>query len=157
MFVSARVRTARLLLRSAATDNLETDDGDERSAEQSTEIAESQDTMNRKERRRENRRLRNSQRNRLTVRAPEGTFSIPKKEALSQHFLKDAGIIARIVDAAEDPSPGGRCVVELGPGLGSITGPLLRRYPEMTAIELDAQVSPLSACVAPSNTAQTEP
>jgi len=43
----------------------------------------------------------------------------------------------RLVDQVQDTSSGGECVVELGPGLGAITHPLLELYPKMTAVELD--------------------
>ena len=46
-------------------------------------------------------------------------------------------IIERLVDEVQDTSDGGACVVELGPGLGAITAPLLALYPKMTAVELD--------------------
>ena len=94
------------------------------------------DGLTRKERRRLNRKSRNSQRNR--VDAPGGAGgSIRRSEALSQHFLTDEGTIARLVAEVQDTSPGGDRVVELGPGLGAITTPLLELYPKMTAIELD--------------------
>jgi hypothetical protein len=141
LLLSAKYRAQAMVLRAAPSNSDEGEGAsDEGADDEVLDSDESQGPMNRKERRRENRRLRNNQRNRLIVLAPEGNFSIPKKEALSQHFLKDFSIISRIVDAIDDASPGGRCVVELGPGLGSITEPLLRKYPEMTGIELDAQV-----------------
>src|SRR5262249_53579658 len=50
-------------------------------------------------------------------------------------FLHDPGVIQRIV-AAIDPHRDER-VVEIGPGLGAITLPLLARLPELHAIEID--------------------
>ena len=58
---------------------------------------------------------------------------------LSQHFLHDPAIAARIADAVGAP-PGGR-VVEIGPGRGALTGPLLERGFQVTAIELDAALA----------------
>jgi 16S rRNA (adenine1518-N6/adenine1519-N6)-dimethyltransferase len=57
------------------------------------------------------------------------------RKRFGQHFLHDPGVIARIV-AAVDPQPDER-LVEIGPGLGAITLPLLARVPELHAIEID--------------------
>ncbi|MCY7312410.1 MAG: 16S rRNA (adenine(1518)-N(6)/adenine(1519)-N(6))-dimethyltransferase RsmA [Pseudoxanthomonas sp.] len=70
-------------------------------------------------------------------------FKAPPKKSLGQHFLVDRGIIDMIV-LAVDPKPGDR-LVEIGPGQGAITLPLLRRHGELTAIEFDRDlVVPLS-------------
>jgi 16S rRNA (adenine1518-N6/adenine1519-N6)-dimethyltransferase len=57
------------------------------------------------------------------------------RKRFGQHFLHDPGVIQRIV-AAIDPRPGER-LVEIGPGLGAITLPLLSRLPELHAVEID--------------------
>ena len=57
------------------------------------------------------------------------------KKQLGQHFLHDAGIIERIVRAVR-PHAGDR-IVEIGPGRGAITVPLLRETGALTVIELD--------------------
>ncbi len=57
------------------------------------------------------------------------------RKRFGQHFLHDPAIIARIV-AAIDPQPE-EALVEIGPGLGAITFPLLERVPELHAIEID--------------------
>jgi 16S rRNA (adenine1518-N6/adenine1519-N6)-dimethyltransferase len=57
------------------------------------------------------------------------------RKRFGQHFLHDPGVIARIVGAI-DPRPEQR-LVEIGPGLGAITLPLLARVPELHAIEID--------------------
>ncbi|MGH7566823.1 MAG: 16S rRNA (adenine(1518)-N(6)/adenine(1519)-N(6))-dimethyltransferase RsmA [Gemmatimonadota bacterium] len=54
---------------------------------------------------------------------------------LSQHFLHDRSIAARIADSI--PAPRGSRVVEIGPGRGALTGPLLERGLRVQAIELD--------------------
>ncbi len=68
------------------------------------------------------------------------------KKQLGQHFLHDADMIARIVRAV-DPQPGER-LVEIGPGQGALTLPLLRRHGALTVIELDRDLlAPLrTAC-----------
>jgi 16S rRNA (adenine1518-N6/adenine1519-N6)-dimethyltransferase len=58
----------------------------------------------------------------------------PRKR-FGQHFLHDPGVIGRIV-AAIAPQPQDR-MVEIGPGLGAITIPLLARLRELHAIEID--------------------
>ena len=70
-------------------------------------------------------------------------FTEPAKKSLGQHFLHERGIVARIVQAV-DPRPGER-LVEIGPGQGAITFPLLDRHGELTAIEFDRDlIAPLS-------------
>lgn len=57
------------------------------------------------------------------------------KKSLGQHFLHDRGVVERILRAL-DPKPGER-IVEIGPGAGALTFPLLDRHGELTAIEFD--------------------
>lgn len=64
-----------------------------------------------------------------------GPFREPAKKALGQHFLHERGIVEKIVQAI-DPRPGD-ALVEIGPGQGAITFPLLDRHGELTAIEFD--------------------
>jgi 16S rRNA (adenine1518-N6/adenine1519-N6)-dimethyltransferase len=64
----------------------------------------------------------------------------PRKR-FGQHFLHDRGVIARIVDAI-DPRPGDR-LVEIGPGLGALTVPLLERCGRLEVIEIDRDVIPV--------------
>jgi 16S rRNA (adenine1518-N6/adenine1519-N6)-dimethyltransferase len=64
---------------------------------------------------------------------------IPRKR-FGQHFLHDPRIIAKILLAIA-PKPG-EALVEIGPGLGAITLPLLERAQRLTAIELDRDVIP---------------
>ena len=64
---------------------------------------------------------------------------IPRKR-FGQHFLADATIIRRIVLAIA-PKPG-QHLVEIGPGEGAITLPLLREAQAMTVIELDRDLVP---------------
>ncbi len=75
-------------------------------------------------------------------------FSAPAKKSLGQHFLADRHYIDRIVMAV-DPKPGDR-LVEIGPGQGAITLPLLRRHGQLTVIEFDRDlIEPLTAATAP--------
>ncbi len=75
-------------------------------------------------------------------------FNAPAKKSLGQHFLADRHYIDRIVQAV-DPRPGDT-LVEIGPGQGAITLPLLRQHPELTVIEFDRDlVGPLAAAAEP--------
>ncbi|WP_404992555.1 16S rRNA (adenine(1518)-N(6)/adenine(1519)-N(6))-dimethyltransferase RsmA [Cupriavidus pauculus] len=57
------------------------------------------------------------------------------RKRFGQNFLVDDGIIYGIVNAI-DPQPDD-IVVEIGPGLGALTDPLLERLPSMQVVELD--------------------
>ncbi|GAB3378147.1 16S rRNA (adenine(1518)-N(6)/adenine(1519)-N(6))-dimethyltransferase RsmA [Lysobacter fragariae] len=70
-----------------------------------------------------------------SARSSSKGFSAEAKKHLGQHFLHDRGIIDMIVHAV-DPQPGER-LVEIGPGQGAITFPLLDRHRELTVIEFD--------------------
>lgn len=61
--------------------------------------------------------------------------SVRPKKRLGQHFLRDGNIIRKIV-AQVQPSPESR-VVEIGPGVGALTGLLLERFPDLIAFEVD--------------------
>ena len=71
-------------------------------------------------------------------------FKAPPKKSLGQHFLTDRSYIDKIVMAV-NPKPGDR-LVEIGPGQGAITFPLLDRHGALTAIEFDRDLlEPLTA------------
>lgn len=64
----------------------------------------------------------------------------PRKR-FGQHFLHDRLVIDRIVRAIGPAS--GEYLLEIGPGLGAITLPLLSLAGRMTAVELDRDVIPV--------------
>ena len=71
-------------------------------------------------------------------------FATEAKKHLGQNFLHEKGVIAKIVQAI-DPKPGD-VVVEIGPGQGALTFPLLQRHGALTAIEFDRDLhAPLQA------------
>lgn len=70
-----------------------------------------------------------------TAKSHAKGFTADAKKHLGQHFLHERGIIAKIVQAV-NPQPGDR-LVEIGPGQGAITFPLLDRHGELTVIEFD--------------------
>ena len=60
------------------------------------------------------------------------------RKRFGQHFLRDEPVITAIVDAI-DPQPD-QHIVEIGPGLGAITLPVLARVHSMDAVEIDRDV-----------------
>jgi 16S rRNA (adenine1518-N6/adenine1519-N6)-dimethyltransferase len=70
-------------------------------------------------------------------------FSAKAKKHLGQNFLHERTIIDKIVQAV-NPRPGDR-LVEIGPGQGAITFPLLDRHGALTVIEFDRDlIAPLT-------------
>jgi 16S rRNA (adenine1518-N6/adenine1519-N6)-dimethyltransferase len=63
----------------------------------------------------------------------------PRKR-FGQHFLHDPGVLDRMLRSV-DPRPG-ETVVEIGPGLGALTLPLLERLGQLQAVELDRDLIP---------------
>jgi 16S rRNA (adenine1518-N6/adenine1519-N6)-dimethyltransferase len=67
---------------------------------------------------------------------PEGHRA---RKRFSQNFLHDAHYVARIV-AAIDARPGDR-IVEIGPGLGALTEPLIAAAGRIAAVEIDRDLA----------------
>ena len=61
------------------------------------------------------------------------------RKRFGQHFLTDGAVIDAIVDLIA-PKPG-EALVEIGPGLGAMTNPLLARCEQLTVIELDRDLA----------------
>ena len=67
-------------------------------------------------------------------------------KALGQHWLKNRDILNEIADfaaqgsACQDPEKTGVCV-EIGPGLGTLTSSLLKRFFKVIAVEFDAKLA----------------
>jgi 16S rRNA (adenine1518-N6/adenine1519-N6)-dimethyltransferase len=77
------------------------------------------------------------------------------RKRFSQNFLHDAHYVARIVDAIA-PAPGDR-IVEIGPGLGALTAPLVERAGHVTCVEIDRDLAArLRARFAPAQLAVIE-
>ena len=62
------------------------------------------------------------------------------RKRFGQNFLSDTGIIQRIVSSI-NPKHGDR-IIEIGPGLGALTCPILNIVDEMDVIELDRDIIP---------------
>jgi 16S rRNA (adenine1518-N6/adenine1519-N6)-dimethyltransferase len=69
--------------------------------------------------------------------APTKNHMFPRKR-FGQHFLNDSSVIERIVNAIAPAK--GEHIVEIGPGLGAITLPLLQRINEFDVVEIDRDV-----------------
>jgi 16S rRNA (adenine1518-N6/adenine1519-N6)-dimethyltransferase len=63
------------------------------------------------------------------------------RKRFGQHFLHDRNIIDRILRAL-NPEPGEK-LIEIGPGQGALTLPLLKVCQRLTAIELDRDLIPI--------------
>ena len=61
------------------------------------------------------------------------------RKRFGQHFLVDHGVIDAIVRAIA-PKPG-EALVEIGPGLGALTQPVLERSGALTVVELDRDLA----------------
>ena len=69
-------------------------------------------------------------------------FKDAPKKNLGQHFLTDQDIISKIVLAVKPVA--GDFLVEIGPGQGAITFPLLKKHGALTVIEFDRDlITPL--------------
>ena len=62
----------------------------------------------------------------------------PRKR-FGQHFLHDPGVLKRIVEAIAPARSD--AIVEIGPGAGALTRPLLERLERLTAIEIDRDLA----------------
>ena len=75
-----------------------------------------------------------------------GIHMVGTKKALGQHWLKNREILEEIAELAVDSSASansektGVCV-EIGPGLGTLTSSLLRRFDKVIAVEYDERLA----------------
>ncbi len=84
-----------------------------------------------------------------TLGNPTGTIEILKKynfnfqKRFGQNFLIDSHILEKIVDAAEITKDD--CVLEIGPGIGTMTQYLAESAGEVIAVEIDKSLIPILA------------
>ena len=74
----------------------------------------------------------------MGAKASKQREHIPRKR-FGQHFLTEAAIVDAIVRAVA-PKPG-QLMVEIGPGLGALTQPLVERLGHLIVIELDRDLA----------------
>jgi 16S rRNA (adenine1518-N6/adenine1519-N6)-dimethyltransferase len=72
-------------------------------------------------------------------------FHLRADKSLGQNFLQDPSALEKIVDAAEILEDD--CVLEVGPGLGSLTRYLAVSAKKVTAVELDPDLLPVLRAV----------
>lgn len=61
------------------------------------------------------------------------------RKRFGQNFLVDLGVIDEIVRAIS-PKPG-QALIEIGPGLGALTNPVVERCAQLTVVELDRDLA----------------
>lgn len=83
------------------------------------------------------------------VRVAMKLAGIKPKKGLGQHFLVDGPSLEAIM-AAANPGPKDT-VLEIGPGLGTMTHPLSKRVKQVVAVETDAALAELLRRDAPAN------
>lgn len=66
-------------------------------------------------------------------------MALQNNKSLGQHWLKDRDILADIADDAELSADD--FVLEIGPGLGTLTSEILRRAGHVLAVEFDAELA----------------
>jgi 16S rRNA (adenine1518-N6/adenine1519-N6)-dimethyltransferase len=76
------------------------------------------------------------------------------RKRFGQHFLTDRMTIDAIIDAIR-PEPGD-AMVEIGPGLGAMTLPLLKQLQPLTVIELDRDLAARLRCQAGLNVIEAD-
>ena len=68
---------------------------------------------------------------------PRTSYTVKPKKSLGQHFLKDTEIAHRIAATLDDYKS--VPVLEIGPGMGVLTRPLLESGHDLTVVELDRE------------------
>jgi len=64
------------------------------------------------------------------------------KKSLGQHWLKDRGTLLRIAEWAKGEGDGkDEVVLEVGPGLGTLTSALLKYFGKVVAVEFDEELA----------------
>ena len=78
---------------------------------------------------------------------PQNTIEILQKyhfnfqKKYGQNFLIDTGVLDRIITAAEITKE--NCVLEIGPGIGTMTQYLAERAGEVVSVEIDQNLIPI--------------
>ncbi len=82
-----------------------------------------------------------------TLGIPQNTIAVLQKyqfnfqKKFGQNFLIDTGVLERIMDASEITADD--CVLEIGPGIGTMTQHLAERAREVIAVEIDKALIPI--------------
>lgn len=62
-------------------------------------------------------------------------------KSLGQHWLKNRAILDAIADLAAEGGNAKTVCLEIGPGLGTLTSSLLKRFAQVVAVEFDARLA----------------
>ena len=79
--------------------------------------------------------------NARTVKNLMETFGLRFRKEFGQNFLTDAGVVGRIADACSECADD--TVLEIGPGIGTLTRELCARYRRVIALEIDRGLLPV--------------
>ena len=76
-----------------------------------------------------------------TIKQIMAMFSINFRKEFGQNFLTDISVVEDIADnCCDDPHS---TILEIGPGIGSLTGELAKRYDRVVALEIDKGLIPV--------------
>ena len=75
-----------------------------------------------------------------TVKNIMAGFGLRFRKEFGQNFLTDASVLCGIADAAAEEND---AVLEIGPGIGTLTRELAARYGEVIAVEIDRALIPV--------------
>ncbi|MDO5097266.1 MAG: 16S rRNA (adenine(1518)-N(6)/adenine(1519)-N(6))-dimethyltransferase RsmA [Corynebacterium sp.] len=75
------------------------------------------------------------------IRALADTLDVTPTKKLGQNFLHDPNTVRMIIAAAELDDETSSHIVEIGPGLGSLTLGLIEKSPKVTAVEIDHRLA----------------
>ena len=76
-----------------------------------------------------------------TIRQVMAMFSLNFKKEFGQNFLTDNMVVEDIADMCCDYTA--KTVLEIGPGIGSLTQELAKRYENVVAFEIDRGLIPV--------------
>ncbi len=76
-----------------------------------------------------------------TIRAVMAMFSLHFRKEFGQNFLTDISVVEDIADSCSDTQDA--TILEIGPGIGSLTSELCRRYRHVVSLEIDSGLIPV--------------
>lgn len=79
--------------------------------------------------------------NRKTVNEIMETFGIRFRKEFGQNFLTNSGVVADIADGCADDAD--TAILEIGPGIGTLSRELAARYQSVIALEIDRGLIPV--------------
>lgn len=80
-----------------------------------------------------------------TIKELMKLFGLTFRKEFGQNFLTDPSVVEQIAELCCEGKPGN--ILEIGPGVGSLTERLAARYPNVIAVEIDRGLLPLLSYV----------